>query len=402
MNTTAIAVSLALMVYSELVLVFLFVATLRRAGRHPSGAQRAYLDFILLTAAVIAADFVSRLDGSTGALFTACRAGNFLLFLLNPVMGVLWYRYVCGQIPVPDRARRAGLWIQIFLCGFNGFAVACTPFTGWLYWFDAQNRYHRGPLFFFMSATLMCLLFCTEMILIRYRDGSERRHFLALLFFPLIPMICTFLQVAAYGVATGLHGTVFSLLIVSYYVQDRSLDIDYLTGLYNRRKLDICLRQKIAAARTGPGFSAIYLDINHFKSINDTFGHPAGDAILVEAAQLLRSVLRAGTFLSRFGGDEFCVVLGVTDPAALERIVGRIRRGAELYSKTEGRSYTLSFSIGAAVYTDRTLTPEAYEKQLDALMYADKEAYYAAAGCSRTAVRGPAARRSADRGAPRR
>lgn len=397
MNYTSISVNLALTVYSELLLLFLCIAALRRANHQPTRSQHTYLAFIMLAAVIIASDFVSRLDGSSGNLLALCKAGNLLLFLCNPVLGILWYLYVCAQIELEDQTRKPALWVQIFLCCINAAVVCLTPRTGWVYTFDAQNVYHRGPWFLLTSATLIGVLICTEAVLIRHRHKTDRTHFLALFFFPVIPTVCTLVQAGIYGLALGLHGTVLSLLIVSYYVQDRSLDVDYLTGLYNRRKLDVCMQQKISAARSGKPFSAIYLDINHFKSINDALGHQTGDSALVEAANLLRSVLRADTFVARFGGDEFCILLDMDNPEILHKITERIREGAKAFNKKAGRLYMLTFSIGGTAYTDPNLTLEGFQRQIDALMYRDKQACYAAEGDCHTAVIALPGRRAGDR-----
>ena len=372
MRQTMLAVNFTLAAYSELLLLFLGAAAHSWADRRPSDSQRAYLSFLILTGLVIAADMFSRLDGMDGALFTVCQAGNFFLFLLNPVMGLLWYLYVCLQIGEKSRLLRAGLAVQILLCGINAAAVIATPFTGWLYGFDSQHLYYRGPLFLLTTAALAGSLVCTEAILTRRRGCITQRHFRALFLFPVIPAVCTLFQAKFYGIAAGLYGTVFSLLIVFFYVQNRDLDLDYLTGLCNRRKLDIQMQQKISAARTGKRFSAIYLDIDHFKTINDTLGHQAGDSALIEAASLLRSVLRPDACIARVGSDEFCVLLDVDDDALLKRIVGRIRAGAEEFNRKPGRIYALTFSIGAAVY-EAPDTLETCQAKIDALMYRDKQ-----------------------------
>ena len=94
---------------------------------------------------------------------------------------------------------------------------------------------------------------------------------------------------------------------------------DPLTGLANRRGFDDALRELLAeVARTGEPLSAALLDLDHFKEINDTAGHEAGDRMLCRVADAWRSELPAGAVLARHGGDEFSLLLpGVSGPAAL-------------------------------------------------------------------------------------
>lgn len=107
---------------------------------------------------------------------------------------------------------------------------------------------------------------------------------------------------------------------------DRMSRVDALTGLFNRRHLEEELdRQSSTARRDGTPLALLLLDIDHFKSVNDTYGHPAGDVVLQEFGRRLRGHLRAGDVAGRWGGEEFLVVLPRTDlPGALV-VAERIR-----------------------------------------------------------------------------
>jgi diguanylate cyclase (GGDEF)-like protein len=97
---------------------------------------------------------------------------------------------------------------------------------------------------------------------------------------------------------------------------------DQLTGLANRRAFLSALERELAGTDAG---ALVFLDLDDFKEVNDSLGHVAGDALLVDIAQRLRQVTREGDLVARLGGDEFTILLrGVTDPAELERIIQRI------------------------------------------------------------------------------
>lgn len=101
---------------------------------------------------------------------------------------------------------------------------------------------------------------------------------------------------------------------------------DPLIGCFNRRKLDEdMLRAFSQAQRTGDHFSILMLDLDHFKSVNDTYGHPAGDAVLLSIAQVINSQLRKHELLYRFGGEEFIVLLPATIVAGAVVLAERIR-----------------------------------------------------------------------------
>lgn len=128
---------------------------------------------------------------------------------------------------------------------------------------------------------------------------------------------------------------------------------DPMTGLYNRRyalpRLDAIARQ---AAQSGASFALLLADLDHFKRINDRHGHPAGDAVLTEAARRLESCLRAGDLIARMGGEEFLIALPDTDPITASRTA------AELCEQINCRPFAapgvdmpiaMTISIGAVI-----------------------------------------------------
>lgn len=149
-------------------------------------------------------------------------------------------------------------------------------------------------------------------------------------------------------------------------------DTDVLTGAPNRRALDELLRQQVGVAgMTGRAFSVLLLDIDHFKAVNDTHGHGAGDDTLRAFAQRVREHLRQGDTCARYGGEEFVVVLpGTTLVAALE-VAERLRQGVADASLISVPLVRATVSIGAAQH----LPGESVEQLLgraDSAVYAAK------------------------------
>lgn len=101
---------------------------------------------------------------------------------------------------------------------------------------------------------------------------------------------------------------------------------DSLTGLYNRWHLDdVLAREGSTARRHGDQLSIVLFDIDHFKHVNDAYGHPAGDLVLVEFARRMTDQLRAGDIAGRWGGEEFLLILPRTDMAGAIRVAERVR-----------------------------------------------------------------------------
>lgn len=128
---------------------------------------------------------------------------------------------------------------------------------------------------------------------------------------------------------------------------------DPLTGIFNRRHVDERLREEFAAAITGGwDLAVIFVDLDHFKSINDTYGHPTGDTVLQGTANLLNHVVRSGDIVGRYGGEEFVIVLpGGSRTSALglgERLVAALRGHKH---DANGKPLTVTASIGLAVHS---------------------------------------------------
>ena len=152
---------------------------------------------------------------------------------------------------------------------------------------------------------------------------------------------------------------------------------DALTGLANRRLFqDRAEQARLAARRDGGGFSLMLLDLDRFKEINDTLGHQAGDAVLEELAQRLRTVARASDTVARLGGDEFALVLlGARDGSSALFVADRIRRALDEPIALDGLSLQIETSIGIAVFPEHGEDIESLMRHADIALYASKEAH---------------------------
>ncbi len=126
---------------------------------------------------------------------------------------------------------------------------------------------------------------------------------------------------------------------------------DELTGLHNRRGfLQLAKQQLKLTARTGRSAALFFADMNGMKAINDNLGHEAGDAALIDAAALLRDVFRESDILARLGGDEFVVFAPEFSAIGIEGFRARLQSRLSSFNASSGRPYTLSISVGAAIY----------------------------------------------------
>ncbi|MGL5391261.1 MAG: putative bifunctional diguanylate cyclase/phosphodiesterase, partial [Shewanella sp.] len=155
----------------------------------------------------------------------------------------------------------------------------------------------------------------------------------------------------------------------------RLANFDVLTGLPNRSLFNQKLLQSIQAAQqSGDKLALLFLDLDRFKHVNDSYGHSMGDALLVEAARRLQSCVGEGDLLCRFGGDEFVILLrhannGDDINHLAEQLLAQIVAPFRLF----GREFYISTSIGISLWPDDALQPEAFIKNADLAMYHAKE-----------------------------
>lgn len=153
---------------------------------------------------------------------------------------------------------------------------------------------------------------------------------------------------------------------------------DTLTGLYNRWYVIDKIEAEInRSLRHGSPMSLMMLDIDHFKRINDTYGHPAGDRVLQSVGKLLRESCRVYDVPGRYGGEEFCVLLPETKLGSTPVVAERIRQRLEMTElDVEGSSVAVTASIGVASIdageVDAALSPAALIDRADRALYSAK------------------------------
>lgn len=180
----------------------------------------------------------------------------------------------------------------------------------------------------------------------------------------------------------GLMIAVLMATLVYFFLRERKMLTelamhDSLTGLANRRILDIRLEQGLAhAKRFNRNLAILFMDIDHFKQLNDTHGHDVGDALLKLVAARLKTLIRDIDTLCRVSGDEFVIVLGeLNDIHDANSIAGKIVHAFQSGVNILGEQVSISLSIGVAAYGGVSEeTPQSLMKKADVALYQAKAA----------------------------
>ena len=196
--------------------------------------------------------------------------------------------------------------------------------------------------------------------------GSHDRAWIVLIFGLIVSG-----GVAAYLSASGRHA--WRLVLANQKVFELA-HLDALTALANRRAFIERLNLAFIACQRGAApFAVLYFDLDQFKDVNDTLGHPIGDALLRQVADRVKTAVREGDVVARFGGDEFAVLqLDALDLAAASTLAAKIGKVVAAPYLIEGSEVHITASIGVSPYTPDVAGPNAMMIQADLALYRAK------------------------------
>lgn len=313
------------------------------------------------------------LDGVPGSLsrFVLLTA-TVVYYILNPLPCFLWSLYADYKIH-RDENRLKSIFIPMTLPFLLNLVLSVMSIWGkYLYYIDTHNSYHRGSLFFILALTCYSYLISSMVLVIIKRKQVHRKTYLSLLMFAVLPYIAGIIQALVYGFSLIWISMAISILMVYLNIQNSQMYTDHLTGLHNRKQLDSYLHEW-SKRKSGKLLAGVMIDIDAFKTINDRWGHDAGDDALTKTARILERSFKKDDLICRYGGDEFVVISLVHEKSELEKSIENLSKNAELFNRTKTAPYQLRFSVGCDVCAQNDdIGFQQFFKQIDQKMYADK------------------------------
>ncbi|RKM59772.1 GGDEF domain-containing protein [Butyrivibrio sp. CB08] len=369
MNILAVATSdyIGLM----LLVAMLISSRIRRAdSTHSEYKIFSAITFLTMIACVVDF-FVFYSDGKPGKLMKAINMiGNTYCFMANPFFIASWCLYEDLKL-YRSKVRVKKIYTYAFIPAVLLAVIALVNnFVPIIYTIDANNVYSRLPASYLYYIVDTGYIIFSVYILKKFEERYGKVRF-----FPLYLMVgpivigCA-LQVIFYGISLIWVSISVGLTAIYMSLQNEFSYLDKLTGLYNRAYLDYQLENLSKEKKTVGG---IMIDVDYFKSINDNFGHHAGDEALIDVARVITFAKPDKAIATRFAGDEFIILVTDTSEKEMNNILKSLHDEVDLFNETEGRQYKLSLSMGYSLFDQNIETLDDFLKHMDDNMYEEKQ-----------------------------
>lgn len=357
-------------------IMLLFISNASRRHTRILLAERYFLEMSLATAILLISDIIWPLVN--GVTLPGFRLLNIIINLIYMVLtgfiGFLWIVYVDFKVRrrLDSSHYKRVIMFSIPMLVLLGLTLT-SPKTHILFYIDENNYYRRGKLMWIrLCVMILYVLWAAVLTLIgikRQKTKQKKDEMRALLQFTFFPLIGIFMQLFYLNLPFTAVGISLSVLLVFINVQNKQISIDTLTGINNRRQLALYIDSEISASTKKGELYYLIMDIDKFKSINDTYGHLEGDNALIKIASLLNSLCeKQNDFVARYGGDEFVIVCRRHNEAEVEALNQEILSAVSKLNAEGTLPYKLSLSVGSAKFDTSKSNDEIFAE-------ADKKLY---------------------------
>lgn len=319
--------------------------------------KRSFAYGILMTILIILAEVGTNIVGGGDAHLRGLNIlFNLIGFALTPTIPIILI-----VIFNPDVIKKNIIILLPLI--INIIVVLLSPIYGLIFYVDQMNQYTRGSIFYVFVAVYIVNIILLVVGTIWTCNKSFYPIKWKLISLSLFTVAGSFIQLLLPEVYASWHCVTLSFLLFYILLSEFDGSFDTLTQLYNRAAFERAIKQLTDNSR----FSIIALDINDFKTVNDTHGHSYGDTVLQEVSNIIRESFNHNSSWYRIGGDEFCIISKDTDQNKLETNLKKLTEGLskERFNNTclPTIAYGYSIHLGAEPLNFRKMMEEA-DKQM--------------------------------------
>lgn len=318
------------------------------------------------------------IDGCPGSVFRVLQyASNGYLFLASSSVGMLWAFYADYRV-FHSLKRLYRRLIPLGLPFLMIVVLVLLDFFGMgnLFSINSDNIYVRGQLLFLSYVVVFYYYIYSIVVTVSAVQHKGHVQFFPVLYFTLPCILGTIVQGLFYGLSVGWLGVSLAFFFVQMQLQNFNAFVDDLSGLYNRRYYNYLL-DKAVESRGVKSVSGIMIDVNHFKSINDQYGHTAGDDAIRSLGSILSEITTERNTAFRLSGDEFVLLSPDLSREDTEKLVWELQTAVERFNSRGEKPYKLSLAMGYSICPTENFDSDRFLHQMDMQMYAAKAQYHA-------------------------
>lgn len=286
-------------------------------------------------------------------------------YVIRPMMVIVILEIALRNHPKLKMYRKIFITLQVI----NAAVAFSALFIDIAYTYDVNNTFVRGPLGFVPHIITVIYQLFLLVLTLRNREADNRLESTIILIMVGVIVFTMFLETLNFNLNIGRTTIILSIIFYYMYFQSQAYAIDLneefvlrknlekenrtegLTGLWNKKFFENEAK-KIIEKKDWENIAFVFIDLDNFKNINDYLGHPMGDQVLMDVANIIRSVFRKNDLIARFGGDEFCVLLTNIPINVVEHQLDTILEFLRIEYKNEKHKVSISSSIGV-VYCKR-------------------------------------------------
>ncbi|MBQ7658737.1 MAG: GGDEF domain-containing protein [Butyrivibrio sp.] len=332
---------------------------------------------LICTLVLVVADTFARIGENRGGTYIIIAfLGNLAMFLADPLVVLFSVIYIdCWMDEKNKKQRKVFKVIFQFFAILNIVLVLADQIFGfkWFFYFDRAD-YNRGRFFMARAIVLALFIFLVTVYILVFRKNVLTDYRRTLYVMPVFALIGTIVQVFYSGLNATYAAGALACLIIFISFQSNDVNMDSLTGVLNRRGFDIRLEQLMSSSAEGEGnFSAVMFNIEHFKDINDAYGHEEGDGAIMVFSDMLVDAFGENCQVGRIDGVKFCVLTEKTSEPEIKEGIRIVKNSLNMVRKKCG----WSDKIGVR-YIYETFDPKLdvsaaeYRRHLDDLMQKKK------------------------------